>query len=133
MAKTLEQLNLPANLKYTAEHIWVRAEGDELVIGISDFAQDQLGEVVYIDLPSEGDSIASGAEFGGVESVKSVNTLYMPVAGTIAAVNTALEDNPTLLNASCYEEGWIARITPEDADAVSALLSADAYKAGLND
>lgn len=133
MAKTLEQLNLPTNLKYTAEHIWVRAEGDELVIGISDFAQDQLGEVVYIDLPSEGDSIAKGAEFGEVESVKSVNTLYMPVAGTIAAVNTALEDNPTLLNASCYEEGWIARITPEDADAVSALLSADAYKAGLND
>ena len=124
-------LNFPAELKYTSEHIWVRADGDEYVLGISDYAQDQLGEVVYIDLPTVGNSIAAGDQFGEVESVKSVNTLYMPVAGEVTDVNASLEDNPTLLNSSCYEEGWIAKIRPENPADIEALLSADAYKAGL--
>ena len=80
MAKTVAELSFPAELKYTDEHIWVRKDGEEIVIGVSDYAQDQLGEVVYVDLPSEGDSFAAGDEFGEVESIKSVNKLFMPVA-----------------------------------------------------
>lgn len=125
-------LNFPAELKYTSEHIWVRADGDECVLGISDYAQDQLGEVVFIDLPTVGNSIAAGDEFGEVESVKSVNTLYMPVAGEITEVNASLEDNPTLLNSSCYGDGWIAKIRPENPADIESLLSADAYRATLN-
>ena len=110
MAKTVAELNLPASLKYTDEHIWARVEGDEIVVGVSDYAQDQLGEV---------------------ESIKSVNKLFMPVAGEVTAVNGELADTPTLLNASCYEKGWLIKVKPEDMAAVDALMSADAYKATL--
>lgn len=128
MAKTIDELNLPANLRYTDEHIWVRAEGNELAAGVSDYAQDQLGEVVYVDLPSEGDSFSAGDEFGEVESIKSVNKLFMPVSGEIIAVNGELEDTPTLLNASCYEGGWLIKIKPTDMADAEALLTAQAYK-----
>lgn len=131
MAKTVAELNLPADLKYTNEHIWVRVDGDEVVIGVSDYAQDQLGEVVYVDLPSEGDSFAAGDEFGEVESIKSVNKLFMPVAGEVTAVNGELDGTPTLLNISCYDKGWLIKAKPEDMASVDALLSADAYKAAL--
>ena len=131
MAKTVAELSFPAELKYTDEHIWVRKDGEEIVIGVSDYAQDQLGEVVYVDLPSEGDSFAAGDEFGEVESIKSVNKLFMPVAGEVSAVNGDLDGTPTLLNASCYDRGWLIRVTPEDMAAVDGLLSADAYKATL--
>ena len=106
-------------------------EGDEIVVGVSDYAQDQLGEVVYVDLPSEGDSFGAGDEFGEVESIKSVNKLFMPVAGEVTAVNEELADTPTLLNVSCYEKGWLIKVKPEDMAAVDALMSADAYKASL--
>lgn len=128
MAKTIDELNLPANLRYTDEHIWVRTEGNELVVGVSDYAQDQLGEVVYVDLPSEGDSFGAGDEFGEVESIKSVNKLFMPVAGEVSAVNSDLEDTPTLLNASCYEKGWLIKVKPDNMTDADALLSAQAYK-----
>ena len=131
MAKTAAELNLPADLKYTDEHIWARREGDEIVIGVSDYAQDQLGEVVYVDLPSEGDSFGAGDEFGEVESIKSVNKLFMPVAGEVTAVNAELDGTPTLLNASCYEKGWIIKAKPADMASLDALLSADAYRAML--
>ena len=131
MAKTGAELSFPAELKYTDEHIWVRKDGEEIVIGVSDYAQDQLGEVVYVDLPSEGDSFAAGDEFGEVESIKSVNKLFMPVAGEVSAVNGDLDGTPTLLNASCYDKGWLIRVKPEDMAAVDGLLSADAYKATL--
>jgi len=131
MSKTVAELNLPAELRYTDEHIWVRADGDALVLGVSDYAQDQLGEVVYVDLPSEGDTFAAGDEFGEVESIKSVNKLFMPVAGEITAVNPELDGTPTLLNASCYDRGWLVKVRPEDAASVEKLLSADAYKAVL--
>ena len=131
MAKTVAELNLPADIKYTDEHIWARVEGDEIVVGVSDYAQDQLGEVVYVDLPSEGDSFGAGDEFGEVESIKSVNKLFMPVAGEVTAVNGELDGTPTLLNASCYEKGWLIRVKPEAPDAADALLSADAYRAAL--
>ena len=131
MARNIAELNLPANLKYTDEHIWVRVDGDEIVVGVSDYAQDQLGEVVYVNLPSQGDSFGAGDEFGEVESIKSVNKLFMPVAGEVSAVNDELADTPTLLNASCYEKGWLIKVKPEDMAAVDALMSADAYKATL--
>lgn len=131
MAKTVAELSFPAELKYTDEHIWVRKDGEEIVIGVSDYAQDQLGEVGYVDLPSEGDSFAAGDEFGEVESIKSVNKLFMPVAGEVSAVNGDLDGTPTLLNASCYDRGWLIRVKPEDMAAVDGLLSADAYKATL--
>ena len=131
MAKTVAELNLPADFKYTNEHLWVRVNGDEVVIGVSDYAQDQLGEVVYVDLPSEGDSFAAGDEFGEVESIKSVNKLFMPVAGEVTAVNGELDGTPTLLNISCYDKGWLIKAKPEDMASVDALLSADAYKAAL--
>ena len=131
MAMTAAELVLPLELKYTDEHIWVRVEGEELVVGVSDYAQDQLGEVVYVDLPSEGDSFDAASEFGEVESIKSVNKLFMPVAGEVIAVNGVLEDTPTLINASCYEKGWIIRVKPEDMTAVDALMTADAYRASL--
>lgn len=131
MAKTVAELNLPADFKYTNEHLWVRVDGDEVVIGVSDYAQDQLGEVVYVDLPSEGDSFAAGDEFGEVESIKSVNKLFMPVAGEVTAVNGELDGTPTLLNISCYDKGWLIKAKPEDMASVDALLSADAYKAAL--
>lgn len=131
MAKTVAELNLPADLKYTDEHIWARVDGDEIVVGVSDYAQDQLGEVVYVDLPSEGDSFNAGDEFGEVESIKSVNKLFMPVSGEVTAVNGELDATPTLLNASCYDKGWLIRIKPEKMDDADKLLSADAYRAAL--
>ena len=131
MARNIAELNLPANLKYTDEHIWVRVEGDVIVAGVSDYAQDQLGEVVYVDLPSEGDNFGAGDEFGEVESIKSVNKLFMPVAGEVVAVNEELGDTPTLLNASCYEKGWLIKVKPEDMAAVEALHSAEAYRETL--
>ncbi|WP_294484795.1 glycine cleavage system protein GcvH [uncultured Mailhella sp.] len=131
MAKTVAELSFPDDLKYTDEHIWVRKDGEEIVIGVSDYAQDQLGEVVYVDLPSEGDSFAAGDEFGEVESIKSVNKLFMPVAGEVSAVNGDLDGTPTLLNASCYDRGWLIRVKPEDMASVDGLLSADVYKATL--
>ena len=131
MARNIAELNLPSNLKYTDEHIWIRVEGDVIVAGVSDYAQDQLGEVVYVDLPSEGDNFGAGDEFGEVESIKSVNKLFMPVAGEVVAVNEELGDTPTLLNASCYEKGWLIKVKPEDMAAVEALHSAERYRAGL--
>ncbi len=131
MAKTIAELDLPVELKYTNEHIWARKDGEEIVVGVSDYAQDQLGEVVYVDLPSKGDSFGAGEEFGEVESIKSVNKLFMPVAGEVIAVNEDLEGAPTLLNASCYDKGWLIKVKPEDMAAWDALLSADAYRAIL--
>ena len=100
-------------------------------MGVSDYAQDQLGEVVYVNLPSQGDSFGAGDEFGEVESIKSVNKLFMPVAGEVVAVNEELGDTPTLLNASCYEKGWLIKVKPEDMAAVEALHSAEAYREAL--
>ncbi|MDO5536166.1 MAG: glycine cleavage system protein GcvH [Desulfovibrionaceae bacterium] len=129
--KELNELNLPDDRRYTAEHVWIKADGDSWLVGISDFAQDQLGEIAFVDLPSAGSEFAAGEEFGSVESLKSVNALYMPVAGTVAEANEELESTPTLVNVSAYEQGWMIRInaaSPADAD---ALLTAEQYRATL--
>lgn len=127
--KSSEELNLPESLRYTGEHVWVRMDGGEAVIGISDFAQDQLGEIAFVDLPAVGTRFEAGSDFGTVESLKSVNQLYMPIPGEVVAVNEELESTPTLVNVSPYGEGWMIRIRP-DASAES-LLDAAGYRALL--
>ena len=129
--KTLEELNLPESLRYTVEHVWARMDGDEAVIGISDFAQDQLGEIAFVDLPEVGARFDANGEFGTVESLKPVNQLFMPVSGEVAAVNEELESTPTLVNVSPYDQGWMIRIRPDDASAVAALWDAAAYRKHL--
>ena len=130
--KSVDELNLPQDRKYTAEHVWFKREGDLAVCGITDFAQDQLGEVAFVDVSAQGEHVEAGKEFGSVESVKSVNGLFMPVSGEIVEANAALEDDPALVNASCYGTGWIIKIKPDAGASEALLLDADAYKAGLN-
>lgn len=129
--KSLDELQFPESCRYTAEHVWVRPDGDELVLGISDFAQDQLGELAFVDMPAVGDAMEAGGEFGTVESLKSVNALFVPVPGEVTAINEALEDTPTLINVAPYDKGWIARMRPANMTDVDALLTGAAYKAGL--
>jgi glycine cleavage system H protein len=121
----------PKELKYDREHEWVRAEGDVATIGISDFAQDQLGEVVYVDLPSVGDTLAAGDTFGEVESVKSVSELFSPVSGEIVAVNDVLSDSPETVNEDCYGDGWMIKVKLSDSAEVDGLMDADGYEAFL--
>lgn len=129
--KTTEQLNLPESLRYTKEHVWVCMDGDEAVVGISDFAQDQLGEIAFVDLPEPGSCFEAGNDFGTVESLKSVNQLFMPVSGEVVSINEELESTPTLVNVSPYAQGWMIRVRPDDSSVVAALLDAAAYRASL--
>ncbi len=119
----------PSDLKYDKEHEWVRLEGDVVTIGITHFAQDQLGEVVYVDLPSEGDDATAGETFGEIESVKSVSELYSPVTGEIVAVNSGLEDAPEAVNEDPYGEGWMIKVKLSDPTEVDVLLSSEDYEA----
>lgn len=120
--------SIPADLKYTAEHEWLRAEADgTATIGITDFAQTSLGDITYLDLPSVGDTITKGEEFGSVDSVKTTSDLYAPVSGEIVAVNTRLDDEPELVNSDPYGEGWIIQVKLDDSEDASGLLDADAY------
>ena len=119
----------PADLKYDKQHEWVRVEGDVAVVGISDFAQDQLGEVVYVDLPSVGDELVAGETFGEIESVKSVSELYAPVSGAVTGVNADLDAAPESINTDPYGAGWMIKITLADPSQLDALMSADEYEA----
>ena len=116
------------DLGYTARHVWARKDGDTLVIGITDFAQDQLGEILFVDLPDAGASFGADDEFGTVESLKTVSSLYMPVAGEVVERNEALEGKPTLVNLNCYADGWMLRIRPTETP---ALMTAAAYRSQL--
>lgn len=120
--------NTPADLKYTSTDEWVRLDGSEAVIGVTDYAQDALSDIVYVELPSVGDSLKAGNSFGTVESVKAASDMHMPVGGTILAVNKALEDTPEKVNQDPYEEGWFIRIRPDSSDELSALMDAAAYE-----
>lgn len=117
----------PADLQYDKEHEWVRVDGDTAVIGISDFAQDQLGEVVYVDLPSVGDELVAGETFGEIESVKSVSELFAPVSGTVVEVNDELDSSPESINSEPYGAGWMVKVTVSDPSQLDALMSADEY------
>lgn len=123
-------MNVPADLRYTAEHEWVSRDGDDVVkVGITDYAQDALGDVVYVQVPEVGTRVDAGANFGEVESTKSVSEIYAPVAGTIESVNDALTDSPALLNDDPYGDGWICTIRVDDPASVDSLLDADGYRA----
>lgn len=123
----------PKDLKYDREHEWVRMDGDVATIGISDFAQDQLGEVVYVDLPSVGDIVSAGDSFGEVESVKSVSELFSPVGGEIVEVNSALDDAPEAVNTDSYGDGWMIKVKVDSLSEVDALMDADDYEAFLSE
>ncbi len=118
--------NTPSDLRYAKSHEWVRVDGDEVVVGITDYAQDALGDVVYIELPGVGDSFAPGDVFGVVESVKASSDLYAPVGGEVVAVNTALEDDQSAINTAPYGEGWMLRLKPSGEE--GELLDAAAYE-----
>jgi glycine cleavage system H protein len=119
----------PQELKYDKEHEWVKVDGDVAVVGLSDFAQDQLGEVVYVDLPSEGAAVSAGDSFGEVESVKSVSDLFSPVTGEVVAVNDSLGDTPEKVNEDPYGAGWLIKVRLSDPGELDKLMSAGDYEA----
>lgn len=125
--KSIDELNLPEDCRYTQDHEWARVDGDKVRVGISDYAQDQLGDIVFLELPQVGDVFKKGEVLGTVESVKAVSELYMPVGGEVIAVNSTLEDSPQLVNKRPYEEGWIVDVKPIDPTEMDALLTRQAY------
>ncbi|MBR7742357.1 glycine cleavage system protein GcvH [Phycicoccus sp. BSK3Z-2] len=128
----MSDLEYPAGLRYTAEHEWLRTEGDTVRVGITSFAQEALGDVVYVSLPGVGDTVTAGDTCGEVESTKSVSDLYAPVSGEVTAVNPALDATPELVNTDPYGEGWMYELRPADGADVEALMDADAYTAQLS-
>ena len=121
-------MNVPDELKYTKDHEWVRVEGESVVIGVTDFAQKELGDIVYVDVDTEGETIEKEEVFGSVEAVKTVSDLMMPVSGEIVAFNEALEDEPELVNTDPYSDGWMIKVLVSDFIELDSLLSADQYK-----
>jgi len=121
-------MNVPDDLKYTEEHEWIRVEGDEIVVGVSDFAQGELGDVVFIEIETEGEVLAIGDTFGTIEAVKTVSDLYMPVDGEIIEANKALEDTPELVNSQPFGEGWMIRIKMSNPSQLEDLIPADQYR-----
>ena len=122
-------MNFPEKLKYTKEHEWAKLDGDVVVVGITDFAQHELGDIVFVELPAVGRKLAKGDTFGVAESVKTVSDLYSPVAGEVAEINVALETAPEKVNKDCYGAGWLIKIKPSSKGDLDSLLSASAYKA----
>ncbi len=120
-------VEIPEVLKYTKEHEWVRVEDDLVIIGITDYAQDALGEIVYIELPSEGDEVTKGEPFGAVESTKSVSDLYAPISGEVVEVNEALLDSPEAINEDSYGEGWMVKVKHYDIRDLDDLMDSDEY------
>lgn len=126
-------MSIPNELKYTSDHEWVRIEGEDFVIGITDHAQDSLGDVTFVELPDIGARFEDKAVFGVVESVKAASDLYMPVTGEIIEVNDSLNDSPENVNSDPYGNGWMIKIRPDQADSVDSLLDADAYSKEIGD
>jgi glycine cleavage system H protein len=122
-------MNAPANLRYTKDHEWISLEGNVATIGITDFAQGELGDIVYVDISTKGKPLAAEEVFGTVEAVKTVSDLFLPVSGTIIEVNPGLESQPELVNSDPYGEGWMVKMTVDNPAAVEALMSAEAYTA----
>jgi glycine cleavage system H protein len=129
--KDINDISLPDDICYVESHEWARAEGDNVKVGITDYAQDQLGDIVFVEMPEVGETFDKGAEFGTVESVKAVSELYMPVGGEVVAVNGALEDAPELINNTPYSEGWMIEVKPDDPEALGSLMTKDAYLTSL--
>ena len=124
-------MDFPIDIRYTSEHEWIRVEGDEAFVGITDYAQSELGEIVFVDVPSLGETVGQGEVFGSIEAVKTVSDLNMPVSGEVLEVNGALDAQPELVNNDPYGEGWIIRISVKDAAELDKLMDAAAYEASL--
>ena len=121
-------MNFPADLKYTKDHEWIRVEGDVAYVGITDFAQSEFGEIVYVDITTEGETVEKEEVFGTIEAVKTVSDLFMPATGEVLEVNPELEDAPELVNEDAYGKGWLIKVTVADPAQLDELLSADEYK-----
>ena len=121
-------MNFPENIKYTSEHEWIRVEGDEAYVGITDYAQSELGEIVLVDVNTVGENVAQGEVFGSVEAVKTVSDLNMPVSGTMLEFNEALNDQPELVNNDPYGEGWMIKVTVDNPAELDTLLDAAGYE-----
>ncbi|MBX9187488.1 glycine cleavage system protein GcvH [Bacteroides sp. K03] len=126
-------MNFPQNLKYTNEHEWIRVEGDMAYVGITDYAQEQLGDIVFVDIPTVGESLEANETFGTIEVVKTISDLFLPVAGEVIEQNESLEENPELVNKDPYGEGWLIKMKPANLKDIENLLDAEAYKAVIND
>lgn len=126
-------MNFPQNVKYTNEHEWIRLEGDVAYVGITDYAQEQLGDIVFVDIPTEGEALEANEVFGTIEVVKTISDLFLPVAGEILEQNTALEENPELVNKDPYGEGWLIKMKPANAADLDNLLDAEEYKKVVNE
>ena len=122
-------MNFPGDIRYTSEHEWIRVEGDEAYVGITDYAQSELGEIVFVDVPTLGETVGQGEVFGSIEAVKTVSDLNMPVSGEVLEINGALDAQPELVNNDPYGEGWIIRISVKDAAELDSLMDAAAYQA----
>ncbi|MDP4663644.1 MAG: glycine cleavage system protein GcvH [Salibacteraceae bacterium] len=124
-------MNIPSELKYTKDHEWVRVEGDIAIVGVTDYAQSELGDIVYVEIETEGEALDQEEVFGTVEAVKTVSDLFMPIAGEVIAFNEKLTDQPELVNTDPYGEGWMIKVKLSDASQVDGLLDAEAYKAEI--
>lgn len=125
--KEINDLNLPDDVKYTKSHEWAKISGDIVTIGLNDYAQDQLGEIVFVELPEKEDTFSKGDEFGSVESVKAVSEIYIPISGEIVEINEDLEDAPELVNESCYDNGWLIKVKPENVSELDDLMDKGEY------
>ena len=124
-------MNIPADLRYTADHEWIRLEGDVATVGVTDYAQGELGDIVFVEVETEGEQLDAEEVFGTIEAVKTVSDLFLPLAGEILEFNSALEDDPSLINNDPFGEGWIIKVKVDDTSAVETLMDADAYKNSL--
>ena len=124
-------MNIPADLRYTADHEWIRLEGDVATVGVTDYAQGELGDIVFVEVETEGEQLDAEEVFGTIEAVKTVSDLFLPVAGEILEFNSALEDDPSLINNDPFGEGWIIKVKVDDTSAFEKLMDSDAYQNSL--
>jgi glycine cleavage system H protein len=127
MSKDISEMVLPDDVRYTKDHEWVKPRGDHFIVGITDYAQDQLGDIVFVEMPEVGATLDREAEFGTIESVKAVSEIYMPIGGEVVAVNQGLDDSPDLLNQDPYGKGWIVEIKADDPAEMDDLMDKNAY------
>lgn len=126
--KEIDELNLPGDVRYVESHEWARIEGETVRVGISDYAQDRLGDITFVEFPQLGDVFGKGDQFGTVESTKAVSDLFMPVGGEVLAINTELAESPGLINSDPYGSGWIMEVRPEGREDLDSLLTHDSYR-----
>ncbi len=125
-------MNIPENLKYTKDHEWIKVDGDEAVVGITDFAQGELGDIVFVEIETEGETLGKGDVFGTIEAVKTVSDMFIPVSGEVIEVNPKIDDTPEIVNKDPYGDGWLIKVKMSDTSELDALLDAEAYKAHIS-